>query len=85
MDRVLSVRVDEHAYGCIGFLARRLHTSKKKVIEGAVDAYASKLEAEEPVDIFKQTFGAWKRSEPARQTVARVRRAFRQAMLGHKE
>ena len=44
MDKILSVRVDEATVRRIGSLARRLHTSKKKIIECAIDMYVSKIE-----------------------------------------
>jgi predicted transcriptional regulator len=37
MDKILSARVDESVVNRIGSLARRLHTSKKKSIESAIE------------------------------------------------
>ena len=42
MDKILSARVDESVAHSIGALARRLNTSKKKIIERAVEMYAAK-------------------------------------------
>jgi predicted transcriptional regulator len=37
MDKILSARVDESVANRIGLLARRLRTSKKKIIESAIE------------------------------------------------
>lgn len=80
MDKVLSARVDESTAKDIALLAQRLHTSKKRIIEGAVRMYADKIREEQDLDVFKQTFGAWKRSESIRRTVGRAREAFCRSM-----
>ncbi|MEA2040697.1 MAG: ribbon-helix-helix protein, CopG family [Thermodesulfobacteriota bacterium] len=43
MDKVLSARVDESVLSRISVLARELHTTKKQVIEGAINLYAEKV------------------------------------------
>lgn len=85
MDKILSARVDEATLRRIGSLARRLHTSKKKVIESAVEMYASKIEEEQNLDVLDQTFGAWHRKESAHQLVTKSRKAFRRSMMRHQE
>jgi len=83
MDRILSARVDESVADSIGSLARRLHTSKKRVIERAVEMYATKVNEEQRFDVFEQTWGAWRRKEPAEQLVKRSRKAFRDSTRRH--
>ena len=61
MDKILSTRLDESVVRRINSLAQRLHTSKKKVIETAIEAYASKIDKEQEKDIFRETCGAWHR------------------------
>jgi hypothetical protein len=80
MDKVLSTRVDESIVERIAGLARQLSVSKKNVIEQAVASFADKVESEGQGDVLDQTFGAWHRQEPARETVRRARAAFRQSM-----
>ena len=84
MDRVLSVRVDENAFTRIGVLARQLHLSKKRVIEGALEVLAAKLEEGAPLDVFGKTFGAWSRKESAGTTVSKAKRAFASSMSRHR-
>ena len=80
MDKILSARVDELILNKISFLAHKLHVSKKKIIEGAVQAYAQKMESAADIDVFTQTSGAWKRKEPVDQVVNHNKSAFRQSM-----
>jgi predicted transcriptional regulator len=85
MDKILSARVDEATVRRIGSLARRLHTSKKKIIECAIDMYVSKIEEEQNLDVLDQTFGAWHRKESADQLVDKSRKAFRRSMTRHQK
>jgi predicted transcriptional regulator len=85
MDKVLSARVDEAVVRRIANLARRLHTTKKAVIEGAIQMYAAKVEQESELDVLEETLGAWAREESASQTVKRAREAFRDSMRRHQE
>ena len=80
MDKVLSARVDESVLSRISVLARELHTTKKQVIEGAINLYAEKVKNDHNIDILDHTFGAWNRRESAQTTVRRARRAFRDSM-----
>lgn len=83
MDKILSARVDEAIIKRIGLLARRLGTTKKAIIERAILALQEKVEAEQKIDVLEQTLGAWERDEPARETLARAREAFRRSMERH--
>jgi len=80
MDKILSARVDESVVSRIGWLARRLHTSKKKIIESAIERYAAQVDKEQEFDVFEHTCGAWRRKKPPGETVCKVRKAFRDSM-----
>ncbi len=84
MDKIFSARMDEAVIQRIGSLARRLRTSKKRVVENAVAEYAAKLDEREGTDVFEQTSGAWKRKEPAPRLMEKVRGEFRKAMTRHR-
>ncbi len=80
MDKILSARVDESVLNKISHLAQKLHLSKKKIIESAVQMYAQKMEDGVHDNIFQQTSGAWKRNESIDQTIGRAKNAFRKSM-----
>jgi hypothetical protein len=80
MDRILSARIDEVIYKKINDLSVRMHTSKKKVIEQAVDLLGNKFKEENDVDVFKETSGTWKREETAEETVSQIRNEFNGSM-----
>lgn len=83
MDKVISARVDESAIDKIGSLAHRLHTSKRKIIERAIEMYAAKIDEEQGFDVFERTCGAWARKESAKQLAGAARKAFRDSMRRH--
>lgn len=83
MDRILSARVDDAVYHKIGDMSRHLRISKKAVIERAVVLYEEHCLKEAGTDVFSQTSGAWKRREPARETVANSRVMFNRSMGRH--
>ena len=83
MDKILSTRVDESVVNRIGSLARRLRTSKKKIIESAIEMYAAQVDKEQDFDVFEHTCGAWHREESARQTVIKARKVFQRSMQRH--
>ena len=83
MDKVFSARVDEAIVNKIGVLARELHTTKKSIIERAVDLFSEKVEKEQNVDIFDLTYGIWDREESVQSTVSEARRTFRDSMTRH--
>lgn len=80
MDRIISARIDETAASRIGSLARRLHTSKKKVIECAIEMYAAHIEQEPHADVFEQTCGVWSREESPEELAETARKAFRDSV-----
>ena len=79
MDKILSARVEESVADRITSLARRLRTSKKKVIENAINAYASQVAEEEEHDVFQEACGLWKGDKT--RTVEAIRKAFRDSMM----
>ena len=85
MDKILSARVDEMILNKISFLAQKLHVSKKKVIEGAVQLYAQRMEAEGDMNVFAQTSGTWKRKETIGQTITQTKGAFKKSMERHQQ
>ena len=85
MDKILSARIDEIILNKISFLAQKLHVSKKKVIEGAVQMYAQRMESTGDMSVFEQTSGAWKRNESTDQTVSHAKNAFRKSMVRHQK
>ncbi len=83
MDKVLSARVDESVIQQVGLLSRKLHTSKKAVIEAAIRQYSEQSGLKEKIDVFENTCGAWKRSEMPQEDVLISRSAFNQSMERH--
>jgi hypothetical protein len=83
MDRILSARVDEVVIKRIDHLARQMGMTKKAVIERAILELATRLDAENEVDLLVLTSGAWARRESSEKTVTRARKAFREGMERH--
>ena len=83
MDKVFSARLDESAIHRISALAQQLGTTKKAVIEHAIEQYAAEIEKMKGFDILEQTSGAWQRRETSEKTVEKTRRAFRRSMDRH--
>ncbi len=83
MDKILSARVDEAILQKISLIASELKTSKKSVIENAIQEYAKKIEDESKIDPLELTLGAWKRDESADETVISIKRKFTQSMKRH--
>jgi hypothetical protein len=83
MDTILSARIDDRIARQIGEISRKMHTTKKAVIEKAIALLGQQVDAHTGADVFKQTSGAWKRQESAQKTVGRARTAFRESMHRH--
>lgn len=81
MDKVLSARLDESTVSRIGLLAQRLRTSKKKVIEDAIQLYSKRVDAKGDFDVFDQTCGAWKRKKAGAREIEKIRAVFRKSMM----
>ena len=85
MDKIMSTRIDEAVIGHIGMLAKRLGTSKKAVLENAVQYYAKKIEAEQGFDVLTHTFGSWQRDESAAETVQANKDTMRRSQERYKQ
>ena len=85
MDKIFSARVQESVIQRIGALARRLHTSKKRIIENAVQSYADQIDRKDQFDVLEQTCGAWRRKESAATIVEEARKTFRKSMERHRK
>jgi ribbon-helix-helix CopG family protein len=83
MDQVFSARIDEEVAKQIGLLARRLGTSKKAVIERAIEELSKLVDSQESFNIFAHTHGIWRRDESAEETVAKARKVFKDSMKRH--
>jgi len=85
MDKIFSTRMDESVINTVDMLAHRLKTSKKNIIEMAVQMYEKSVKEKKKIDVFAQTWGAWKRNETATQIVDKAKATFRQSMKRHQE
>ncbi len=81
MDKVLSARIDDRILRQINDLANRMNTTKKAVIESAIELLSMKVDSEKNRDVFDDTCGAWLREESAEETVCHARAAFRNSMF----
>jgi len=83
MDKIFSARVDESVIKKIGYLARLKNTSKKRIIEEAIETYTAAVEKKAKQDVLEQTHGKWKRKESPSDTAQKVRKAFEKSMKRH--
>lgn len=81
MDKIISARIDEASANRISALARQLRTSKKAILERAIELFAAHIDTQEETDVFEKTSGAWIRKESPEQLVKAIRKAFRDSML----
>ncbi len=80
MDKILSARVDDSVIRRIGALAHQLGMTKKAIIENSVRCYAEQIEQEQKMDVLDMTCGAWRRNEPADDTITATKQEFRRSM-----
>jgi hypothetical protein len=80
MDRIVSARIDEEVAILLDALSRKQHKTKKKILEEALRGYAAHGSGEPPLDVLKETWGAWNRRETATTTVRKTRSAFRSSL-----
>ncbi len=85
MDKILSARLDEEVIQKINLIASELKTTKKSVIENAIQEYAAKIEKEGKIDLLEMTLGAWAREETADETVKSTKNKFQQSMTRYQE
>ena len=83
MDRIFSARIADRTIRQIGDLSGKLHTSKKAVLEQAVELLEKKIGSEGKTDVFDQTLGAWHRQETPARTVSKAKEVFRKSMERH--
>ncbi|MFO7892019.1 MAG: hypothetical protein R6V04_16960 [bacterium] len=83
MDKIFSARVSESVIKKIGYLARLKNTSKKRIIEEAIETYTASIEKKINQDVFDQTHGKWTRQESPSDTVKKVRKTFEKSMKRH--
>ena len=69
MERIMSTRIDESVLNLINRIVKEKNISKKRIIEEAIRDFWQKIHAEKEVDLFADSFGAWKRDESAEETV----------------
>lgn len=83
-EKILSARLDEGVVHQIGYLAQRLRTSKKQILERAVTELARRIEATSDTTILKQTCGAWQREKESVEHTATLGRAAFRASFGRR-
>ena len=83
MERIMSTRIDESVVALIDRIAWEKKLTKKRIIEEAVKNFWQKIKGEKELDIFPDSFGAWKRDELVEETVQKSRIAFNQSMQRH--
>ncbi len=85
MDKILSARVDEEIIQKISLIASEMKTTKKSVIENAIQEYADKMEKEGRIDILDMTLGAWCRDDTADETVKSIKSKFKKSMVRYQK
>ena len=64
-------------------LPQKMHSSKKAVIEKAINLLRENVDQYKGADVFDETFGAWKRDEKAEDTIAKARTLFEESTMRH--
>ena len=85
MDRILSARIDDAVYRKISDLSHKLHTSKKAVIEKAVELLGYNCQEQGARDVFDETCGAWQRDETPAETSGKIRNRFNASLTRHQK
>jgi hypothetical protein len=76
--------MDEAVIRYVDMLAKKLGTSKKAVLENAIQCYFEKIEAEQGFDVLSDTFGSWQRDETAAETVQNTKYTMRKSQERYK-
>jgi hypothetical protein len=85
MQKIFSTRLEEATIDELTRAARRLGVPKRQFIEDAIRQHAQALVGDsDGEDVWAETAGAWRRSESAKTTVARARRAFDKSFMRHR-
>ena len=79
MEKAFSTRLPEEVIEELEQASRRLGITKKQFLEEAIRMRAAKISRERAHEIIENSFGAWQRDEPPEETVAGIKRAFREA------
>jgi hypothetical protein len=79
MDKIMSTRIEESVIQQIAILAKKLNTTKKAIIENAIQHYAEKIAFEQDIDILGHTCGIWQREEPPADTIQNIKDKMRQS------
>ena len=85
MDKILSARIDEAVLNKISLLSQRLHTTKKNIIETAVQLYARKVELGKKIDVLEQTCGAWGKKRSIADNIMQTKIKFRKSFMRHQK
>jgi hypothetical protein len=83
MDKILSARIDDAVFRTITDLSQKMHSSKKAVIEKAINLLRENVDQCKGTDVFDDTIGAWKRDENPEDTIAQARTLFEKSMTRH--
>ena len=77
MQKIFSTRLEEATLNELDRATRKLRMSKRQFLEEAIQLRAEQASRNESGDVWSETLGAWRRSEPPETTVQRARQAFR--------
>ena len=83
MDKIFSARIDDSVLRVLDELSKRLHKSKKNIVEEAIEQYAEEKK-DQGFDILKETSGCWNRKESAAETAQKVRGRFSESFSRHR-
>jgi predicted DNA-binding transcriptional regulator len=79
MEKVLSTRLPEEVIEELEQASRRLGITKKQFLQEAIRMRAAETSRERAREIIDRAWGAWVRDEPPEETVAAIKRAFRES------
>lgn len=85
MDKIFSARIDDSIIRKIGDLSDKLHTSKKAIVERAIQLLWKDIEEKKQQDIFAETSGIWQRDETPAETVKTAKNEFKKSFRKHQE
>lgn len=84
MDKFFSIQIDDAVIKRIGMLAKKLGTSKKAVLEKAIQHYADAFESEQGFDVLDLTLGCWQRDGRTENTVRHINGTMRKSRERYK-
>jgi len=84
MDRIISARIDDRIYKKINDLSVKMNTSKKSVIEKAIELLGKAYQESSKTDVFEETCGIWKRTDSPEKIFSIARGAFNKSLKRHK-